>query len=48
MNTSHRSLNIIIVEDDEDDYLLIAEALNKLDKVNSIYWAKDGEEFLKY
>jgi two-component system, response regulator len=48
MNTSSKPLNIIIAEDDEDDYLLIAEALNKLDKINSIYWAKDGEELLNY
>lgn len=48
MNNSHKQLNIIIAEDDEDDYLLIAEALNKVDSIDSIHWAKDGEELLDF
>jgi two-component system, response regulator len=46
MNNTRKHLNIIIAEDDEDDYLLIAETLNKQDNIDSIHWAKDGEELL--
>lgn len=48
MNTLHKRINIIIAEDDEDDYLLISEALKQSDGIDSIYWAKDGEELLSY
>ena len=48
MNTLHKRINIIIAEDDEDDYLLISEALKQSDGIDSIHWAKDGEELLSY
>jgi hypothetical protein len=43
-----RHFNIVIAEDDEDDYLLIAEALKGDDSIGLIHWAKDGEELLNY
>ena len=48
MANFHKSLDIVIAEDDEDDYLLIAEALKKEDDVGFIHWVKDGEELLNY
>ena len=43
-----KSLDIVIAEDGEDDYLLIAEALKKEGTVGFIHWVKDGEELLNY
>jgi CheY-like chemotaxis protein len=43
-----KSLDIVIAEDDEDDYLLIAEALKKEGDVGFIHWVKDDEELLNY
>jgi two-component system, response regulator len=48
MTNLNKHLNIVIAEDDEDDYLLIVEALKLLDNVAFIHWAKDGEELLNY
>ena len=43
-----KCLNSGIAEDDEDDYLLIAEDLKKEGNIGFINWAKDGEELLNY
>jgi len=48
MANVQKYLNIVIAEDDEDDYLLIAESLKKEDSIGFIHWAKDGEELLDY
>ena len=48
MANFQKSLDIVIAEDDEDDYLLIAEALKKEGTVGFIHWVKDGEELLNY
>ncbi len=48
MDNFQKSFNIVIAEDDEDDYLLISEAFNKIDNIGYIHWAKDGEELLNY
>ncbi len=48
MDSLHKNCNIVIAEDDEDDYLLISEALKKAENVGLIHWAKDGEELLSY
>jgi len=48
MGNFQKCLNIVIAEDDEDDYLLIAEALKKEGNIGFINWAKDGEELLNY
>ena len=48
MANFHKSLDIVIAEDDEDDYLLIAEALKKQGTVGFIHLVKDGQELLNY
>ncbi len=48
MNNIHKNYNIVVAEDDEDDYLLITEALKGLDNIGYIHWSKDGEELLSY
>ena len=48
MGNFQKCLNIVIAEDDEDDYLLFAEALKEEDNIGFIHWAKDGEELLNY
>ena len=48
MGNFQKCLNIVIAEDDEDDYLLFAGALKKEDNIGFIHWAKDGEELLNY
>ncbi len=48
MGNFQKNFNIVIAEDDEDDYLLIAEAFNKIENIGCIHWAKDGEELLNY
>jgi len=40
--------SIIIAEDDEDDYMLIIEALKEAEVVADIVWVKDGQELLNY
>ena len=40
MANFQKSLDIVIAEDDEDDYLLIAEALKKEGGVGFIHWVK--------
>lgn len=39
---------ILLAEDDEDDYLLIADALKESKIANTIHWVKDGEELMNY
>ncbi|MZH03372.1 MAG: response regulator [Nitrospinae bacterium] len=48
MDNFQKNFNIVIAEDDEDDYLLIAEAFNTVENIGCIHWAKDGEELLSY
>jgi two-component system response regulator len=48
MGNFQKNFNIVIAEDDEDDYLLIADAFNKIENIGCIHWAKDGEELLSY
>lgn len=48
MNSLQRNFNILIAEDDEDDYLLIAEALMKVESIDLIHWVKNGEELFSY
>ncbi|MGV7221388.1 MAG: response regulator [Nitrospinales bacterium] len=40
--------SIIIAEDDEDDYLLIIEALKKAEVDTDTVWVKDGQELINY
>lgn len=39
---------LLIAEDDEDDYLLVKEALEDVRLRNTVYWVKDGEELMDY
>ena len=48
MNNLHKNYNIVVAEDDEDNYLLITEALKGLDNIGHIHWSKDGDELLSY
>jgi CheY-like chemotaxis protein len=48
MDNSNKYFNIVIAEDDEDDYLLIAETLRTVETIGFIHWVKDGEELLKF
>ena len=40
--------HILIVEDDEDDYLLTMEALKEAGVDSQVKWLKDGEEVMDY
>jgi two-component system, response regulator len=48
MIESRKPIDILLAEDDEDDYLLIADALKESRLANRIYWVKDGEELMDY
>ena len=40
--------SIIIAEDDEDDYLLIIDALKEAEVKTDIIWVKDGQELINF
>lgn len=48
MSAPNKPFNILIAEDDEDDYLLTLEALKEAGVNNDVHWVKDGEEVLEY
>lgn len=48
MSENRKPINILLAEDDEDDYLLIAEALKESRLANRMFWVKDGEQLLDY
>lgn len=48
MIEGRKPIDILLAEDDEDDYLLIADALKESRLANKIYWVKDGEELMDY
>jgi two-component system response regulator len=49
MNQKINPLSILIVDDDEDDYLLILEALKEAGMDDTaVHWVKDGIETLEY
>jgi CheY-like chemotaxis protein len=48
MMKDRKPIDILLAEDDEDDYLLIAEALEESRLANKVHWVKDGEELLDY
>ncbi len=39
---------ILLAEDDEDDFVLIADALKESRVANTIHWVKDGQELMDY
>lgn len=44
----HKSVELLLVEDNEDDIVLIEEAFAEAKLMNVIYKVKDGEEALAY
>lgn len=42
-----RRCQILLADDDEDDFLLIQEALNG-EGLKALHWVKDGEELMDY
>lgn len=48
LNTNEKEINILIAEDDEDDYFLISGALDEAFKPYKIHWAKDGQDTLDF
>ena len=49
MNQKINPLSILIADDDEDDYLLILEALKEAGMDDTaVHWVKDGIETLEY
>ncbi len=48
MMKDRKPIDILLAEDDEDDYLLIAEALEESRLANKVRWVKDGEELMDY
>ncbi len=48
MEISDRSYSILIADDDEDDFTLIAEALKASGSENPVNWVRDGEELMDF
>lgn len=38
----------ILADDDEDDYLLVTQALEKADQAGELHWVRDGEELMDF
>ena len=48
MTQSKKPLIVVLVEDDEDYYLLMKEAFARTGFSNDLHWIKDGEELMNY
>ncbi|GJL78861.1 MAG: response regulator [Nitrospinaceae bacterium] len=48
MNQPPKPFSILIAEDDEDDYLLILEALKEAGVNSEVHWVKDGDEVMEF
>lgn len=48
MAEKRKPIDILLAEDDEDDYLLIVEALKDSRLANRIFWVKDGEQLMDF
>jgi len=48
MNRKTKPIIIVLAEDDEDDFILIRDALKELRILNELHWVKDGEELMDY
>lgn len=48
MATEGEPIVIVLAEDDEDDYILTRDALEKAQVANELHWVKDGQELLDY
>ncbi|KJU86998.1 chemotaxis protein CheY [Candidatus Magnetobacterium bavaricum] len=43
-----RPYTILLVEDDEDDYLLFSEAIAETNITHEVIWVRDGEAVMQY
>ena len=48
MTDGFKQVEILIVEDNPNDYELTMRALNKINLANKVYWIKDGAEALEF
>jgi CheY-like chemotaxis protein len=48
MNMKGKSIVILLAEDDEDDYVLITDALKESKVANDVHWVKNGVELMDY
>lgn len=48
MNNSLEQVEILVVEDNPNDYELTSRALKKINLANKVYWVKDGQEALEF
>jgi len=48
MSDGKKRLDILIAEDDDDDFLLVSEAFEESGLVYQLYRARDGEELLDF
>ena len=48
MSIKGKSIVILLAEDDEDDYILIKDALHDSRILNEIHWVRDGEELMDF
>ncbi len=48
MREKGKPIVILLAEDDEDDYILIRDALVESRVINDLHWVKDGEELMDY
>jgi CheY-like chemotaxis protein len=48
MTDGFKQVEILVVEDNPNDYELTARALKKINMANKVYWIKDGAEALEF
>ena len=48
MSDSDSLFNLLIAEDDEDDYILITDAINSSQNKCQVNWVRDGEELIDF
>lgn len=48
MTDDFKQVEILVVEDNPNDYELTARALKKINMANKVYWIKDGAEALEF
>ncbi len=48
MEKELKTITILVAEDDDDDYLLIHDALEEAKLINNLKWVKNGEDLLDY
>ena len=48
MSSQAKPVTILMADDDDEDYMLTAEALREARILNTLYRVKDGEELMEY